>query len=426
MAVEDAAWQEAAWGDRDPYAAGLLLLIAGLAVHLGLVGFFVHRRNAFPVRQRGWPWVLCSAFFGGLQYVVMCFIFMTARRTGAVSCHTFYVIGICFIWGFGSPILFRAFHFQFQYKWHQEKMFSGKKAQEGWYGRHRFLDHPLTYSALYVGVLLLCVAISAPVQYIEPWDGPYEAWNGCFDRIFYILLVQGGLLSTGICVLIYLCWDAYDAFGIKTELKMGLVLEIPLFLLYSAASMGVLPPTVHRFFAVFAMILTTLGIQMGYPLYISYRHRSTPPLETEIELIETGKLTLEHIMADPEILEQFRTYCVESWCSENLMFKEEVEEFNKIPPYNTEQREQEARRITERFIVDDAPCQVNLPHGPTEHAIQSLADEQWDTNLIFEPALFVVEGILRSDTLHRWMQKYPAIEVVVEVDPMGRSSTSMV
>jgi len=167
------------------------------------------------------------------------------------------------------------------------------------------------------------------------------------------------------CFLIfaYKLRQVVDGFNIKNELKLtgaiGLAAVIPWFIFnttYADINGRVFPfSTLSLVIAmVFAFLTSTI-----YPLFRTYYK----PPEVMMAELPQDLDKLESLLVTKQGFESFRKFLTAEFSVENLLFYADVEELRKKITLGAtiEVLRQENKRLYNKYVISDAPFQVNLP-----------------------------------------------------------------
>lgn len=123
------------------------------------------------------------------------------------------------------------------------------------------------------------------------------------------------------------------------------------------------------------------------------------PLSVE-KLARLKHVTLAKFLTYPPGREAFRTFTVLEFSVENLLFVEAVKELG-----SRVHTVAEVRALHDRFVVDSAPNQVNLPSVVVQRVKARVAEEDCDAK-VFEEAVEHIFKVMQRDTYKRF-QKTP-------------------
>jgi len=268
--------------------------------------------------------------------------------------------------------------------------------KDPWFKWYPTLTRKSFYWGLYGGFFLLtCVGV---IIYLVIEIDPSEVDSACFDSL-PLSDVVWSILLLGFAI--YYTWRIYrtsDAYSIRSELKVFLFL-FPIGFI-STVIVNLFPQT--QDIAVFILLFCTLavyGVSMFYPIYLSYQPEWNRPrsLNSDNSNLPSDPflLCLEH----PVLLEAFKKFSVELWCSENIQFYLEVQNFKKsIEEGNASAK---AEEIVATFIRSDSPLLINVDDAIPRDIISKVKEGSFGIDL-FDQAEKAVLVQMKQDTFSKF------------------------
>jgi len=119
-------------------------------------------------------------------------------------------------------------------------------------------------------------------------------------------------------------------------------------------------------------------------------------------------LTLGQVIADKELLNDFRQFLAEEWSGENLVFYEAILKFRQqTVDQSPEELYKQALEIESTFLSDSSPCQVNVSATIYKGIRAALSQKQpihpsIVNKTVFDEARIEVLQLLESDSYFRW------------------------
>jgi len=154
-----------------------------------------------------------------------------------------------------------------------------------------------------------------------------------------------------------------DGFNIKNELKLtgliGVIAVIPWFLfnqIYYDINSSVFP------FSTLSLLIGLFFAFLNSTMYPLIRTYYKPPTVTFAELPQDLD-KLESLITTKQGFESFRKFLTAEFSVENLLFYADVEDLRKKITLGAsiEILKQENKRLYNKYVISDAPFQVNLP-----------------------------------------------------------------
>jgi len=199
---------------------------------------------------------------------------------------------------------------------------------------------------------------------------------------------------------IVLTWGIQDAFGIKTELKI-LIIVIPICFVPVAIDTvsRFLLPYLDALYFLFLIFFSALMATLFHPLYESYRFETKEKQRGEASVSEDEKRNIlkdsdqlfKYVMDHPQMRAKFKDFCIRSWTMENFLFWEEASLFSNSR--GKEMGAKDAIRIMKQYILPGADREINIDHDVREAIIEkiqadSITDQIFNQALSFSLILF--------------------------------------
>jgi len=283
-----------------------------------------------------------------------------------------------------------------------------------WHSKARFSTSTWFQFTLYSCLVLLFFCLVVAVHFSFPEPEPYILGAvDCFPYTIYLLATEAVLCVIGIIVSVIVLWNVLDNFHIKNELKIDLVLGLPLAVIWVIYRIGnVIPITISSDVIVWIIIVIFFATSVAYPLYLSYGERWTrgPSLLAlrNRELTTTNSLAkfntddiFQRVLGTPALLDPFRLHCERSFCVENLVFFQDVNYYRQLPP---PERPAKARFMHKMYIAPGSPYELNID-GKTIRELSDKIKEEAIDGTLFDQALEQVYSQMKADSFEKWRKK---------------------
>lgn len=386
----------------------LICAIIYLAYFIPFITLFITRRKKEPIHSRGWELALVSALNGFFQFMVICFETVVSQDPSLqVSCHFLYWPIITWVPVFLLPYFLRSVILYTKYRFNLSKM--QDKPEEKWLVRNRFVSNPRFTLGIMLVSTIITVIIGAAQQFYVGAFFPPNSKNFCLDQTIYLLVLQVAFMILLFIIAVIKTWGINDAFEIKTELKVLIVIITLLFIptMIRTASSILTPYTDQSYFTL-PIIAICFTASIVYPVILSFKlekarfdKMSRVSAEDLASTINNIELLFKFVMENDVMRREFQKFCVDAWCVENFLFYRDVHEYREIE--TKAEMVEEARKIADLYIGQDAPRQINIDMQAEQAITSKMQVGDIDRDL-FRPALAQVETQMKQDTLSHWKQ----------------------
>jgi hypothetical protein len=224
---------------------------------------------------------------------------------------------------------------------------------------------------------IISIIIVALVQY---YNGPTipQTFEGCFKGHILIYVVLNALLSIvfGYLVLQYIKFK--DPFLIKTHLLIDLIiaaLGLPSFFILQTVDTYYQPfhnPIFQPLLLVWVVGCIFTMMITAFPIYAAKRDENTLQRSNSAHHM----VNLEVILDTPELLDSFKDFVAQHWCSETILFLVEVRKF-----LNSRGDSTIATAIVQQFILYGSPNELNLMAMDRSRIVETFNSGSYDINL---------------------------------------------
>jgi hypothetical protein len=118
-------------------------------------------------------------------------------------------------------------------------------------------------------------------------------------------------------------------------------------------------------------------------------------------------ITLKNILEDPGLVQEFRKFLEDEWCSENLLFLMEYKELEKMTKGS--KRYRMIKRMYSTYFNDHSMMQLNISSEVSSHIKKRMADLKEDdeevSSIIFQEAYDEIYELLKNDSVPRFNSK---------------------
>jgi len=226
--------------------------------------------------------------------------------------------------------------------------------------------------------------------------------------IFYSIWLVVLLVSIG-----FIFSSKTDTFHIKTELIAFLCCSFPFFFLYifriSSSFQDSFPDWLSPQFPFQMVVILAFLSTICFPLYLSLKEKNFNRQQVGSKLTESqsgsnqpgNKDLLSQILEDATLSQAFTSFCVRSFCIENVLFLEDV--FNYRGLKTSEEQKEAAGKMLERYLSTTNPLQINID-APIAANILRAVQAQLIGQRLFDEARAQVFEQLDRDVFTRWRQ----------------------
>jgi len=257
---------------------------------------------------------------------------------------------------------------------------------------------------------VITVTMATAVIFTDPGRPMYGEYRECLGNAFYLAIAWGVFLGCGGCVQVYRLWRNKDAYYMKSEFRTYAIAFV-LFVIGFVVN-GFYPTryditVVVTFLAGFAGCLISLYFPIAMSYKAEWRRRAaseTSSKEGSINLDGNhhmnAKELFRYCLDTPALLAEFKEYCVELWCSENIQFYLEVQEFKKSVEEG--RGVDKARELVETFVNPKTAMSLINIDFTTSQAIEAKLETGDITVSLFDDAEHTVLQQMSLDTFHKF------------------------
>jgi hypothetical protein len=267
-----------------------------------------------------------------------------------------------------NTYLWRCWTLYFKFHLTQQKLQQGKQGLENlpFFIRNKHYISPL-FLLKFTGTLTILLCLPAGILTATN-DFTNKFGDNC-DRKWGDLLL-GVYVAMYVAVFIWFGWSlrqVVDGFKIKAELKftslVGVAAVIPWFVfnnLLKDTNTKVFP------FSTLFLIMAAVGAYCASTLWPLYRSIFQTSVLEDLE-VPANISTLRGLLSTPQGFESFKRFLTKEFSVENILFYQEVAEFRKLKKDLAEDPDADlkllgkAQGVYAKYIIIDAPFQVNLP-----------------------------------------------------------------
>jgi hypothetical protein len=416
--------------DRVNSDAFLSWTIIWLALSSAMLCAFWSRAGKFPIKQR-WPGMVfssmaihlislallnCTEVILPSQFPVFCDLLFGYL---AVPVPTFMIVT-------------RVWKFYFDFKSSQAR--ASTSSANSWFLQPHNRKYRNPVYLIISCVLLAILYISTAVIISEEkgfWDKSYAEVNS-IKLHNYVMTVSSIILSVLFLILsLLLHGSEEDGLHIKKELRLSGFSIVALVLAFMGYTLF---QTRSKFFGLVTINVAsfyTVLIQVGFPVLLSMKGKKkccfvvTRPRKKSAQTSEnsrgetsdgtvtnsgqtlklsSNRIKIDDILKDEALLAAFHEHLVKELCVENLYFLLDAQHFKKVSP---EKLAAKFLLLIEKYIVEDAPFQLNLPSDMQKKLLDlykrvKAGDTSGLGTTIFQPAEVEIGSLLDSDSVRRF------------------------
>ncbi|KAL0477436.1 regulator of G-protein signaling [Acrasis kona] len=206
--------------------------------------------------------------------------------------------------------------------------------------------------------LQLCVWITSS-GIISIYQPEYMSFKGCDLTTSGNVAIVIGIVYTLIDIMfVIMLFKVKDTWGIKYETLFVTIVWAALIILFAVLiNIPVYNQEYDYYFPCFYILFIGFfieGLVCGLlPALLSFK--SSPSQEKQLE----NSNGLQSILDVDAYRAKFLTFCVRSFCPENLLCWEDIQKYNRTA--HAESRAEFAELILNKFVRDGAPVQLNMP-----------------------------------------------------------------
>jgi hypothetical protein len=342
---------------------GIIWVLILPPIHTIGTVLFWQRREIQPIKARSPGLVVLSDIILLLWVILLCIQRIERDQYPCLLNVWSGFIGLVVLF---NTYIWRCWVLYFTFGITQERL-DGVSKQNSLFVKNRyFISAPFAFKfmgSLTVILVLPCGILTSTSQVL-----PGQSGEGCN--------LEWGLSVLAVYVGVYVCiflWFAFklrqvvDGFKIKEEMKLSGTIAVIVFIPWVIFNQSA--KTINRETFPFSTLFLLLGVSSAFagstlwPLYRTYQ-----PLE-EIHSLQIPEdvNTLHGVLSTAEGVKSFRKYLTTEFSVENILFYSEVEEYRAKKKEQAEGKVTEevllgeAQRIYAKYIINDAPFQVNLP-----------------------------------------------------------------
>jgi hypothetical protein len=236
----------------------------------------------------------------------------------------------------------------------------------------------------------------------KPWTETYMRYH----HVFFLAINAIAILISLIFDLIlnlknfFKCqWKRYyfddDTFHYRMDMPI-IVMLLPFVFLWLVIPL----PYLFRGIVVDIMMFLSVGFGGGVALFITIIKKSIFLIKTQRIDNKRLKMTIEMIIKEKLLLEQFITFAESEWSSENIYFKIDISEYKKKTDQKTKMIL--ANQIKENYLVTGiSPLEVNSTRKSLNPTLKQMEDLEFSNDL-FDKIEAEVDANL-CDTLARFI-----------------------
>jgi len=252
----------------------------------------------------------------------------------------------------------------------------------------------------------------------------------CLGPQGYVIGAQGVFYIIGIIFFIIYLWTAKEAFSIRSELLILVLICVPVYVIIGVALLfpDDFPENLKSNWLLMIICFSSFSVSVLYPLIVALRTRGYKMQETvpilkkdpsisQMEVLSTDQF-FNLCIENPMLLDAFKQFSVESWCVESILFYLEVLEYEKD---SQEQRAEKVPNVIAEFVVVDSPLEINIDHSTREKILEAVNAKNFHDDL-FEEAKKVVYSQLKHDVFNKWVHTN-AFKSVYEKSGLKRTTT---
>lgn len=313
----------------------------------------------------------------------------------------------------------RAYILYFNYTWRTDAIFEANHVNENKFFRFaRKWDESFTIGiwAVFIVITLILTAIgivpATKAGNITPGTF-YVNEVDCVPQFHKILMaIQGVLFLVCLGIASWKLWRVQDAFAFKWELLATVLLSFPLLIVWLIARFAInFDNAVPHEIWPLVIYLVCLVVGIASPSILVWKARqyrlkhgdsaSFVSLEASPSVSSNADFFLL-VLETPILVESLKRFMVTNWSVENLLFLQEIKEFQGFRG-GPEERKESAKRIYEIFLEPGCMFEVNLDSQDREGIMEAIAEGRISPDL-FEAAWVKVFNIVKHDSIPKWRQ----------------------
>ncbi len=242
---------------------------------------------------------------------------------------------------------------------------------------------------------------------------------GCLQTILYLTLYfTVDTTSLGSCqrlplfifdatMLVLFCFFAFlikkiqqvtDPYHIKTQIIGTWVITAPLTVI---TIIWPLAPQIFGTgfdFRIIYVLSNAIMFLCNLPLVTVYHYLHKEEISSIVEMRASHSNLTINLGLDDFAYNSLMDFARKTWCTENILFHQEIIKFEVEGPHTIEN----AKRIAQEFIGEKAPMEVNLVAETVARIQEDISNGVIDS-MLFATAKKEVEYIIRTDILTRWI-----------------------
>jgi len=202
------------------------------------------------------------------------------------------------------------------------------KAEVGFYSKYRLYSSTKFCLGVYFGVAVVCAVIAVLLQFLLPGDNPVVAPPPlCLAKQATFIIVQVVVLLLFAFSVVIKIWNVEDAYFIKMELRLLVILCSPFAILWVVGKLSNKFTVYQQLWFVIAAIMGSFVACFAFPLVMVFLDKRRAKAEVIVKRERPASLTgssdfekMREVMRDPPLFELLKARCLRAWCVENLLF----------------------------------------------------------------------------------------------------------